>query len=177
MLRKITGVLLLAVALVLGWAATQPDTFRIERTITIDAPPERIFPLVNDFRGWALWSPWENRDPGMQRTHSGADSGVGAVYEWSGNGEVGSGRMEIIQSVPDSRVAIDLHFLTPIEARNTTEFLLEPRGGSTGVTWAMFGPSPFISKLMGLFMSMDDLVGGDFEAGLASLKELAERGG
>jgi len=177
MLRKITGVLLLALALVLGWAATQPDNFRIERAITIDAPPERIFPLINDYRTWALWSPWEKKDPGMQRTHSGADTGVGAVYEWSGNRDVGSGRMEIIQSVPDSRIAIDLHFMTPFEARNTTEFVLEPRDGSTVVTWAMYGPSPFISKLMGLFMSMDTMVGGDFEAGLASLKKQAEQDG
>lgn len=177
MLRKIAGMLLLAVALVLGWAATQPDTFRIERTITIDAPPERIFPLINDYRSWALWSPWDKKDPGMKRTLSGADTGVGAVYEWSGNREVGSGRMEIIQSVPDSRVAVDLQFMTPFEARNTAEFILTPRGGSTEVTWIMFGPSPFISKLLGLFMSMDQMVGGDFEAGLAAMKALAERDG
>ncbi|MEQ1802877.1 MAG: SRPBCC family protein [Gammaproteobacteria bacterium] len=177
MLRRITGVLLLALALVLGWAATQPDSFRIERKITIDAPPARIFPLINDYRGWALWSPWEKKDPAMKRTHSGADTGVGAVYEWSGNSEVGSGRMEIIQSVPDSRIAIDLHFMTPFEARNTTEFMLEPKDGGTVVTWAMFGPSPFISKLMGLFMSMDTMVGGDFEAGLAALKARSEQDG
>ncbi len=177
MLRKVTGVLLLATALVLGWAATQPDSFRIERAITIDAPPGRIFPLINDFRAWALWSPWEKKDPGMQRTHGGADTGVGAVYEWAGNGEVGSGRMEIIQSVPDSRVAIDLHFRTPFEARNTTEFMLEPRDGGTVVTWAMFGPSPFISKLIGLFIDMDAMAGGDFSAGLAALKQQAEGDG
>lgn len=177
MLRRITGVLLLALALVLGWAATQPDSFRIERKITIDAPPARIFPLINDYRGWALWSPWEKKDAAMKRTHSGADTGVGAVYEWSGNSEVGSGRMEIIQSVPDSRIAIDLHFMTPFEARNTTEFMLEPKDGGTVVTWAMFGPSPFISKLMGLFMSMDTMVGGDFEAGLAALKARSEQDG
>lgn len=175
MVRKITGVLLLALALVLGWAATQPDNFRVERAITIDAPPERIFPLINDYRTWALWSPWEKKDPGMQRTHSGANQGVGAVYEWSGNREVGSGRMEIIESVPESRIAIDLHFVTPFEARNTTEFVLEPRDGSTVVTWAIYGPSPFISKLMGLFMSMDTMIGGDFEAGLAAMKKLAEQ--
>lgn len=175
MVRKITGVLLLALALVLGWAATQPDNFRIERQITIDAPPERIFPLINDYRRWALWSPWEKKDPGMQRTHSGPDKGVGAVYEWSGNQDVGSGRMEIIQSVPDSRIAIDLHFVTPFTARNTTEFMLEPGGASTVVTWAMYGPSPFISKLMGLFMSTDKMVGGDFETGLAAMKKLAEQ--
>lgn len=177
MLRKITGVLLLAVALVLGWAATQPDSFRIERSIAIAAPPARIFPLVNDFRGWALWSPWEKKDPAMKRTRSGADSGVGAVYEWSGNSEVGSGRMEIIHSAPDSRVAVDLHFTAPFEARNTAEFLLEPRDGGTVVTWSMSGPAPFVSKVMGLFMDMDAMVGGDFEAGLAAMKEQAERDG
>ena len=168
MVRKITGVLLLATALVFGWAATQPDTFRIERTVTIDAPASTIFPLINDYRGWALWSPWEKKDPGMKRTYSGADAGVGAAYEWSGNSDVGSGRMEIIRSVPDSNVTVDLHFLTPIEARNTAEFTLTPDGESTSVTWAMYGPSPFLSKLIGVFMSMDDMIGADFEQGLAA---------
>jgi uncharacterized protein YndB with AHSA1/START domain len=174
MLRKITGMLLLAVALVLGYAATQPDSFRVERSITITAPAEKIFPLINDYRGWVLWSPWDQKDPGMQRTYSGADAGVGAVYAWSGNSDVGSGRMEIIQSVPDERVAVDLRFTAPFEARNTVEFFLTPREDGTSVTWAMYGSAPFLSKLIGLFVSMDDMVGGDFEKGLAALRVAAE---
>jgi uncharacterized protein YndB with AHSA1/START domain len=176
MLRKTVLVLVVLIAGLLGYAATRPDTFRVERSVTIDAPPERIFPLINDYRGWALWSPWDKKDPGMQRTFSGADTGVGAIYEWSGNSAVGAGRMEIIQSVPDSRVTVDLQFTAPFAARNTAEFLLAPRDGGTSVTWAMSGPNPFLSKLMGVFVSMDDMVGGDFEAGLAALKAVAEQG-
>ena len=110
----------------------------------------------------------------MQRRYSGADSGVGSVYEWSGNSEVGAGRMEISQSVPDSKVAVDLHFTAPFEAQNTTEFVLTPRDNRTVVTWAMFGPAPYLSKLMGLFVSMDSMVGRDFEAGLKALKDASE---
>jgi uncharacterized protein YndB with AHSA1/START domain len=177
MLRRITGVLLLATALVLGWAATQPDTFRIERSITINAPAERVFRLINDFRGWTAWSPWEKRDPAMKKTYGGAPSGPGAVYEWAGNSEVGSGRMEIIRSEPGSNVTVDLHFLKPFEARNTAELILAPEGEATSVTWAMYGPSPYLSKLMGVFMNMDGMIGGDFEAGLAALKAAAEQDG
>lgn len=177
MLRNIALIVVVVVAGVLGYAATRPDSFRIERRITIDAPAERIFPLINDFRGWTAWSPWAKLDPAMKTTYGGAPSGPGAVYEWSGNSEVGSGRMEIVRSVPGSNVTVDLQFLTPIEARNTAEFTLVPDGEATSVTWAMYGPSPFLSKLMGVFMSMDDMVGGDFEKGLAALKDVAESRG
>lgn len=175
MLKNIVILVVVVVAAVLAYAATRPDNFRVERTTTINAPPDAIFPLINDYHGWAAWSPWEKKDPAMTRTFSGAASGTGAVYEWSGNSEVGSGRMEITESVPSSKVTLDLHFLKPIEARNTTEFTLADQGGTTTVTWAMYGPSPFISKLMGLLMSMDEMLGGDFEAGLASLKTVAEK--
>ena len=169
------GLILVAIVVgILAYAAGQPDTFRIERGITIDAPPEAVFPLINDYRGWAQWSPWDQKDPAMKRSYSGADAGVGAVYEWSGNAEVGAGRMEITQSVPPSKVVVDLHFSAPFDARNTVEFVLRPEDGRTVVTWAMFGPSPFLSKLMGLFVAMDDMVGPDFESGLKALKAAAE---
>jgi uncharacterized protein YndB with AHSA1/START domain len=177
MLRNIAIILVLVIAGVLGYASTRPDTFRIERSVTINAPPARIFPLINDYRAWASWSPWEKRDPAMKRAYSGAPSGTGAVYEWAGNSEVGSGRMEIIRSIPDSNITVDLHFLTPLEARNTAEFNLRPDGEATSVTWAMYGPSPFLSKLIGVFLSMDAMVGGDFEAGLAAMKAVAEQSG
>jgi hypothetical protein len=172
---RTAGLILIAIIVcILAYAAGQPDTFRIERRISIDAPPGAIFPLINDYRGWALWSPWERKDPQMKRAYGGAGSGVGAVYEWSGNQDVGAGRMEIIQSVPDSKLTVELHFIAPFEARNTVEFLLAPAGDPTIVTWAMSGPSPFLAKLMGLFVSMDDMVGTDFESGLAALKAAAE---
>jgi uncharacterized protein YndB with AHSA1/START domain len=156
-------------------AATRPDTFRVERTATIKAPPERIFPLINDFQRWGAWSPFEKKDPAMKRTLSGAPSGSGAVYEWDGNKEIGQGRMEIVESVPPSRVTLKLDFTRPFKAHNIVDFTLEPRGDSTQVTWAIHGPSPFISKVMGIVFNMDKMIGKDFEAGLAALKSVSEQ--
>jgi len=172
---RTAGLILVAIIVgILAYAAGQPDDFRVERRITVDAPPQVVYSLINDYRAWVVWSPWERKDPHMQRAYGGAASGVGAVYEWSGNADVGAGRMEISQSVPDSKVAVDLHFTAPFEAHNTVEFVLTPRGERTTVTWAMFGPSPYLAKLMGLFVSMDEMVGRDFESGLAALKVAAE---
>jgi uncharacterized protein YndB with AHSA1/START domain len=164
-----------AVAAVLGYASTRPDTFRIERAATIQAPPDRIFPLINDFRNWTRWSPWEKMDPALKRTYSGAPSGPGAVYEWEGNKKVGKGRMEIVDAPPPSRVTIKLDFLKPFEAHNTADFTLTSQGGSTLVTWAMHGPNIFLSKVMGMFVNMDRMIGKDFETGLANLKTAAEQ--
>jgi uncharacterized protein YndB with AHSA1/START domain len=169
----------LAVVAVVGgfliYAATRPDSFRVERTATINAPPERIFPLINDFQRWGAWSPFEKKDPGMKRTMSGVPSGKGAVYEWDGNKEIGQGRMEIVESVPPSRVTLTLDFTRPFEAHNIVDFTLEPRGNSTQVTWAIHGPSPFISKVMGIVFNVDKMIGKDFEAGLAALKTVSEQ--
>ena len=169
----------LAVVAVVGgfliYAATRPDSFRVERTATINAPPERIFPLINDFQRWGAWSPFEKKDPGMKRTVSGVSSGKGAVYEWDGNKEIGQGRMEIVESVPPSRVTLTLDFTRPFEAHNIVDFTLEPRGNSSQVTWAIHGPSPFISKVMGIVLNMDKMIGKDFEAGLAALKTVSEQ--
>jgi uncharacterized protein YndB with AHSA1/START domain len=169
----------LAVVAVVGgfliYAATRPDSFRVERTATINAPPERIFPLINDFQRWGAWSPFEKKDPGMKRTMSGVPSGKGAVYEWDGNKEIGQGRMEIVESVPPSRVTLTLDFTRPFEAHNIVDFTLEPRGDSTQVTWAIHGPSPFISKVMGIVLNVDKMIGKDFEAGLAALKTVSEQ--
>ena len=163
-----------AIAIVLLVAAGKPDTFHVERETTIAAPPERIFALINDFRNWRSWSPWEKLDPAMTRTLSGAESGKGAVYEWKGAGKVGQGRMEIAEASP-SEIAIDLHFLKPFKAHNVAHFRLEPRGGKTKVTWGMDGKSPFVAKVMHTVVNMDRMVGKDFEAGLANLKALAEK--
>jgi uncharacterized protein YndB with AHSA1/START domain len=157
------------------YAATRPDSFRVERTVAINAPPERIYPLINDFRRWGAWSPFEKKDPAMKRTMSGVPSGKGAVYEWDGNKEIGQGRMEIVESVPLSRVTLTLDFTRPFKAHNIVDFTLEPRGNSTQVTWAIHGPSPFISKVMGIVLDMDQMIGKDFEAGLAALKSVSEQ--
>jgi hypothetical protein len=167
-------VVVVLLAGLLAFAATRPDVLRVQRAASIQAPPERIFPLVADFHRWTSWSPWENRDPELKRTYSGAASGKGAVYAWEGNRNVGSGRMEITEDSPSSKVMIQLDFIKPFEGHNITEFTLQPAGGATNVTWTMQGPSPFITKVMGVFMNMDKMIGRDFEAGLANLKSVAE---
>ncbi len=175
MLKKIIIIIAILIAGVLIYAATRPDTFRIERSTSINAPPEKIFPLINSFHQWEAWSPWEKIDPAVKRSFSGADSGKGAVYAWQGNKDIGQGRMEIIGSTPSSNVVIKIDFIKPFEAHNTIEFTLERQGDAAKVTQAMYGPSPFISKLIGLFCSMDKMVGQKYEEGLASLKAIAEK--
>ena len=175
MLEIVALVVVLLVAAVLIFAATKPDAFRIERAASIKAPPEKIFPLINDFHLWVSWSPWENLDPALKRTYSGAANGKGAAYAWEGNSKVGAGRMEVMESVPPSKITIKLDFIKPFEGHNTAEFTLAPQGGTTTITWAMCGPSPYLSKLMGLVFNMDRMIGGQFEQGLASLKALAEK--
>ena len=171
----IFGVFILAVAGVLAYAATRPDVFQVRRTAVINAPPEKVFPLINDFKSWTSWSPYEKKDPAMKRTRSGPASGKGAVYAWQGNKEVGVGRMEITDSALPSRVTLNLDFSEPFEAHNVVEFTLDGRGDSTQVTWAMRGPVPYLAKIVHVLFDMDKMVGKDFEAGLANLKAVAER--
>ncbi|CAA2108336.1 SRPBCC family protein [Variovorax paradoxus] len=175
MLRKIALVVVLAIAVLLVFAATRPDTFRVERTARIEAPAEKIFPLIDDFHRWGAWSPYEKLDPGMKRSFGGSASGKGATYAWQGNGQAGAGRMEIVESAPSSKVAIQLDFIEPFEGHNMAEFTLQPQGGATQVTWAMHGPSPYVARLMGIFFNMDRMIGKDFEAGLANLKAATEK--
>jgi uncharacterized protein YndB with AHSA1/START domain len=165
--------LAVAIAAALIYAAIQPDTFRVIRSTLISAPPEKIFPLINDLRAQSAWSPFE-KDPNMKRTHSGAPQGKGAVYEWDGNRNVGAGRIAITDSVPPSRVSLLLDMSRPFEAHNTVDFILEPKSSGTQVTWAMQGRSPFMAKVMSLFINCDKMVGGQFEEGLAKLKTLVE---
>jgi uncharacterized protein YndB with AHSA1/START domain len=175
MLKTIAIILVIAILALLAFAATRPDSFRVQRQTSITAPPDKIFALVNDFHNWASWSPWEKLDPEMKRSFSGTPSGKGTVYEWAGTGKVGAGRMEILDAPPPSKVVIKLDFLKPFEGHNTAEFTLQPQGDATQLTWVMYGPAPFISKLMGVFFNMDKLIGADFETGLANLKRVAEK--
>lgn len=171
---SVVGLVVTAVVVVLILASMKPDTFRIERSATIKASPARVFALVEDFHNWGGWSPWEKLDPNLKRTYSGQPASTGAVYEWEGNKQVGQGRMEITEALPPAKVVIRLDFLKPFEAHNVAEFTLEPEGDSTVVTWAMHGPRPFLFKVMTVFLSMDAMIGKDFETGLANMKALAE---
>jgi hypothetical protein len=176
----IAVVLAIAIAAILILAASKPNTFSVERAISVKAPPEKIFPLINDFHQWVSWSPYENKDPAMKRSYSGAESGKGAVYGWEGNSNVGAGRMEILEtqsletSAP-SKILIKLDFFKPFEGHNTAEFTMLPQGDATNLNWVMRGPAPFISKLMQVFMNLDHMIGKDFEVGLANLKRLTEK--
>ena len=171
----IVVVLIVGVAGLLGFAASKPNAFRIQRAASIKAPPEKIFPLINDFHNWASWSPWEKLDPALKRTYGGAASGPGAIYEWEGNKKVGQGRMEIVDCSPPSKVTIKLDFLKPFEAHNTAEFALIHQSDSTNVTWTMHGQQPYMFKIMSVFFSMDKMIGKDFEMGLANLKSITEK--
>jgi hypothetical protein len=157
------------------FVATRPSEFHIERSLTTSASPATVFAQIDDFRAWSAWSPWEKLDPKMERAHSGAAAGVGAVYAWrSDDGKVGQGRMTILESNAPTRVGIKLEFIKPFAATNTVTFTIAPAAGGSQVTWAMDGRRGFTMKLFGLLMNMDRMVGGDFESGLASLKGLAE---
>ncbi|HEV3039505.1 MAG TPA: SRPBCC family protein [Candidatus Angelobacter sp.] len=174
MLKKIAIGIVVIVVAILAYAATKPDTFSVQRAAGIKAPPEKIFALIQDFHNWGTWSPWEKLDPNMKRTFSGPPSGKGSAYAWEGNRDAGAGSMEITDATP-AKVTLKLDFIKPFEAHNNVEFTLTPQGDSTNVTWVMSGPNSYMSKLMQTFMSMDKMVGKDFETGLSNLKAAAEK--
>jgi K+-transporting ATPase KdpF subunit len=168
-------VLAIGIAAVLVFALTKPDTFRVERSLAVKAQAGALYPLVADFHRWTGWSPYEQRDPAMKRTYGGTAAGQGATYAWDGNNNVGAGHMEILEANASSKLRIKLDFERPFEGHNTAEFTFVPQGDATLVTWAMSGPAPFMSKLMQVFINMDNMIGKDFETGLAGLKKLAEK--
>ena len=176
MIKTIALVALLAIAVLLIYAATQPDTLSVQRSASIKAPAEKIHPLIDDLQRFNTWNPFDKKDPNIKGSYSGPNKGPGAGYDFEGNKEVGKGRIKIVASTAPNKVTMQLDMLEPIEGHNTVEFTLVPRGDTTEVTWAMRGKSPFIGKLMGVFINMDKMIGGEFETGLANLKTLAERG-
>ena len=166
------------VAVVIGGlllvAATRPDTFEVRRTASIKAPPDRVFPLINDLHAFNTWNPYEKKDPNLKGSYSGARAGKGAAYAFQGNQDVGKGSLEIIESSPASKVTMKLVIVEPFEVGNVVEFVLEPKGDTTNVTWAMHGDVPYVAKIFHMLCDMDDMVGRDFEAGLASLRAIVE---
>jgi len=169
------AVFLLAVGGVLAAAATKPDVFEVRRSVSVAAPPDKIFPLIADFKNWGAWSPYEKKDPAMKRTFGATTAGKGATYAWEGDKNVGSGSMEITDAPAPQRVTLKLDFTRPFEAHNIVDFTLQPAGDGTQVTWAMQGPAPFMAKIVHVFVDMDKMVGRDFETGLANLKAAAEK--
>ncbi len=171
------AVLVVIVLAAVLFISSRPARYHIERSTTVAAAPEVVYAQVVDFHRWAEWSPWEKLDPTMTKTFSGAASGAGAVYDWSGTGRSGQGRMTILDAQPASKVDIKLEFIKPFAATCTTAFALAPDGAGTRVTWTMDGTNDFMGKTMCLFVDMDKSVGGDFERGLATLKAVAEKAG
>lgn len=163
------------IAAILIYAAAKPDTFRVERSATIKTAPEKLFPFINDFHNWPSWSAWDKKDLAMKTTYRGASSGKGAIYEWTGNRNVGSGKLEIIESIAPSRVVVQLDFITPFEGHNKATFTLQPVAGGTQVVWVMDGPVAFIPKVVSIFVSMDKMIGKDFEDSLEGLRSVADK--
>lgn len=182
MIKKIAIVIAVLIAILIApiagflmFVASKPDTFSVQRSAVIKAPPEKIFALINDFKRWDAWSPWEKLDPAMKKTWGVVTSGKGAYYAWDGNSDAGQGSMEITESTPPTRIKLKLDFVRPVEGHNVVDFTLEGKDDATKVTWAMHGPAPFVLKVMQIFTDMDGLIGKDFEAGFANLKALAEK--
>ena len=174
MMKKILLALLLIVVVFIIVVATRRADFQITRSTTIAAPAVVVFAQVNDFHKWDAWSPWAKLDPTMKQTHEGVSAGPGAIYTWSGNKDVGEGRMTLTESRTNELVRIKLEFLKPFPAINTTEFSFKPEGTQTAVVWSMTGTNNFMAKAFCMFMNMDKMVGGDFEKGLVQLKTVAE---
>lgn len=174
MVKSILIIAVLALAGLLLYAATRPDTFSLQRSTVIQAPPDKLHALINDLHQFNTWNPYDKKDPAMQGRYSGPAAGPGARYAFKGNNEVGEGSLEITASTPN-QVTMRLDMSAPMQASNTIDFTLVPRGSATEVTWAMQGACPFIAKLMGVFINMDAMIGRDFEAGLAGLKAIAEK--
>jgi hypothetical protein len=178
--KKVFGILAISFVVLIGgllvYIQTKPDNNDVQREAVINAPAESIYPLINDFHTWTKWSPYEQRDPNMRREYTGSQSGVGAIYTWNGNKDVGRGRMEILESTPSSKIKIKLDFLEPFEGHNTAEFILVPSGDATKITWHMYGPGNYATRIMHCVFDMDKMIGTDFETGLANLKTIAEKG-
>jgi|tagenome__1003787_1003787.scaffolds.fasta_scaffold20924601_4 hypothetical protein len=174
MLKKLLIGIVVVLAAFAGYAATRPDAYHVERSAKIEAPAPVIFSQIENFRAWAAWSPWEKLDPNLKRSYDGPPSGVGAKYAWAGNKQVGKGRMETIESQPPTLIKERLEFIEPFAGLAETAFQLVPDGErNTTVTWRMDGKNNFVGKVFGIFMNMDKMVGGDFDRGLASLRQVA----
>jgi len=176
MLEWIALILALAVFALLVYAWVKPADFRYSRTANISAPPEKIHPLISDLHAFNSWNPFLVGDTAIKGTYSGPNAGMGAAYDFEG-GKSGSGRFVVTDATRPGKLNMDLVMLKPFRGDNKVEFTLVPRGGTTDVTWAMSGKSAFVPRLMGIFMNMDSMVGGQFAKGLANLKALAEKQG
>ena len=175
LIKKVLLTLGVLVVLFLGFVAAQPAEYRITRSATIEAPPAEVFPQVNNLHNWQVWSPWAKLDPAAKNSFEGPPEGTGSIFKWSGNDQIGEGKMTIIESRPDELIRFKLEFMRPFEDTSTSEFTFQAKEDQTVVTWSMSGHKNFMSKAMCLFMDMDKMLGGDFEKGLAQMKAVVEK--
>jgi uncharacterized protein YndB with AHSA1/START domain len=175
MMLIIAGAAVVVVATILALAASKPDTLEVQRSVTIDASPERVFALIDNLHNWPQWAPQDREDSSTTRTYGGSESGVGATSAWDSKGSAGKGSMSITESTPPTEVTVVVDFVRPFTAHNTNVFRLEPAGSGTQVTWTWHGTNPYMGKVMSIFVSMDRMVGKHFEDGLANLKLAAEQ--
>ncbi|ATB39062.1 hypothetical protein CYFUS_004501 [Cystobacter fuscus] len=174
MLKKILLGLAVVIVALFGVIATRPSTYSVQRSATFKAPPDVAFALVNDFHQWGGWLPWNALDPSQKTTFEGAPMGEGARYGWSGNDQVGEGRMLIEESKPNELVRIQLEFIRPFASTTRTTFTFKPAAEGVEVTWAMSGEDNFMGKAFSLVVDRDAMLGKDFDKGLAAMKTLAE---
>jgi hypothetical protein len=174
MLKKILIAVAVIIVVMVVIVALQPTEFRVARSTTISAPAPAVFAQVNDFHKWEAWNPWGKIDPAMKQTYEGAPAGIGAIYTWAGNNEVGEGRMTLTESRPSELIRIKMESFKPFAGISTAEFTFKPEGNQTAVTWRMSGENNFMAKAMHLFMNMDKMIGGQFDKGLAQMKSIVE---
>jgi uncharacterized protein YndB with AHSA1/START domain len=174
MLLQILIVIAVLLVILIAVIAARPSEFRVTRSVVIAAPPDAVFEQVNNLHHWEAWSPWAKLDPAAKNTYEGPPAGTGAAFAWSGNRNIGEGRMTIIESVPPELVRFRLDFVKPFKGTNLAEFTFKAEGGKTTVTWSMSGKNNFITKGFGLFINCEKMVGGQFDRGLAQIKELTE---
>lgn len=172
MIKKLLLGLVAVIAIILVVASFQSDDLNVTRSATINAAPEAVFKVVNDFRQWDAWSPWSKLDPNMKKTLEGPPEGVGAIYKWSGNDEVGEGTTRLVRSESNSKIGMKLEFLRPFEGSSDVEFTFAPEGTGTKITWAMQSKKPFIGKVVGMFMDCEKMCGDQFLEGLANLNKV-----
>lgn len=178
MFRNILVGFVSAMAALLTYVAMQPAAYTVSRMATIAAPPQAVFSHINSFKKWDAWSPWAKKDPNAKSAYSGPESGEGASLAWSGNKDVGEGRMTLVESKPNERIAIKLDFTKPTLGTSYSTFALKPEGSGTSVTWSLSGESGFVSRafMMLLGVKLDKMIGDDYEKGLANLKAVVEAG-
>ena len=175
MIKIILILLAVAILAVLAYAATKPDAYTVTRSQLINAPADQLHAIINSPREFEKWSPYSPKDPQMKNTYSGPASGVGARNDFVGNNQVGQGSVEIIRSTAPREVAMRLIMVKPFAADNEVVYSLQQQGATTQVTWAMTAKNPYFAKVIGVFINMDKMIGGDFEVGLQKLKALAEK--